>query len=295
MGFAGLVPKFFRQFFGDFLMEVVVEIFEAFWVLGFEVFFTDFIGCHEVAGEELVFFEQIKAAFEILWWQNGNREKVASGFFVGEELDGEDGHGWDDIFFLFVDGWGFKNGALPGGGWRDENHAAVFDDVDGKIGIDLAEVALNAASSFVDFAVFFDAELFPGGWGDGRGDDDAKGFQAVVIAGKSFVPWQIDWEQYWLVAPKFEFDEQDAADFAETWVVKTEHEAVFGVWESGFIVNNWCNFVQIFDNASLGLFEALLGIVFVANVIKMIDGKMADFANWDHFLAEFFPAEGFEK
>ena len=87
----------------------------------------------------------------------------------------------------------------------------------------------------------------------------------------------------------------DAADFAETWVVKTEHEAVFGVWESGFIVNNWRDFVQVFDNASFGFFEALLRIILVANVIKMIDSKMADFANRDHFLAEFFPAEGFEK
>ena len=78
-------------------------------------------------------------------------------------------------------------------------------------------------------------------------------------------------------------------------MVKTEHEAVFGVWESGFVINNWRDFAQVFDDAGFGLFEALLRIVFVANVIKMIDGKMADFANWDHFLAEFFPAEGFEK
>ena len=40
-------------------MEVVIEIFEALWALGLEVFFTDFIGCHEVAGEELVFFEPL--------------------------------------------------------------------------------------------------------------------------------------------------------------------------------------------------------------------------------------------
>ena len=50
MGFVGLVPKFFWEFFGDFLVEVVVEILEALWALGFEIFLADFVCRHKAAG-----------------------------------------------------------------------------------------------------------------------------------------------------------------------------------------------------------------------------------------------------
>ena len=57
MNFGNLIPEFFWQFFGDFLVEVVIEVFEAFRMFSFEVFGADFVGRHKIAGEELVFLE----------------------------------------------------------------------------------------------------------------------------------------------------------------------------------------------------------------------------------------------
>lgn len=82
----------------------------------------------------------------MFWWQNGEWQETTVDFWILVELDGEDRHGWDDVFLFVVDGPGFENGSLARGAWSDKNHAMVFDGFDRAVGVDVSEVLFKVVN-----------------------------------------------------------------------------------------------------------------------------------------------------
>ena len=138
-----LVPKAFWKFVGDTLVEFVVEPFEAFRIFALEVCFFDLFGGHNFARNKLVFFEEVETTFEFLWWFDGDRKEVTAHFWIFVELDCENGHGWNDVFFFVVDLFGLEDSGLAGGRWSNSDDSAVLYVVMREICVDVAEIVFD--------------------------------------------------------------------------------------------------------------------------------------------------------